>query len=149
MFDKIGKSLNTIGDKLTEAKTKVIESIPEVDYDFITKKLNDLGYKTPKIEIHLTLPPAVLLEIDLNKSLIDNVARDKILNEDKDDESYRTLRKILQGLDQAAKMSNKIKISNKKLSRVIVEGSLIPSIRLVYLDDNIQPELYQRDFNNG
>lgn len=149
MFDKIGKSLNTIGDKLTEAKTKVIESIPEVDYDFITKKLNDLGYKTPKIEIHLTLPPAVLLEIDLNKSLIDNVARDKILNEDKDDESYRTLRKILQGLDQAAKMSNKIKISNKKLSRVIIEGSLIPSIRLVYLDDNIQPELYQRDFNNG
>ncbi len=149
MFDKIGKSLNTIGDKLTEAKTKVIESIPEVDYDFITKKLNDLGYKTPKIEIHLTLPPAVLLEIDLNKSLIDNVARDKILNEDKDDESYRTLRKILQGLDQAAKMSNKIKISNKKLSRVIIEGSLIPSVRLVYLDDNIQPELYQRDFNNG
>lgn len=149
MFDKFGKGLDIIGDKLTEAKTKVINSIPEVNYDFITKKLNDLGYKTPKIEIHLTLPPAVLLEIDLNKSVIDNIAKDKILNEEKDDESYRVLRKILQGLDQAAKMNNKIKINNKKLSRVVVEGSLIPSIRLIYLDDNIQAELYQRDLNKG
>lgn len=142
------KHIDKIGDKLTEIKGNVLDFVPEVDFDFITKKLNDLGYKTPKIEIHLTLPPAVLLEIDLDKSVIDKVSQDEILKEDKDDENHKTLKKILVGLEQAAKMKDKIKISNKKLSRVIVEGSLIPSIRLVYLDETVNASLYQRDENS-
>lgn len=140
MLDSLTKK---IGDKLTSAKGELLGMIPEVDFDFITKKLNDLGYKTPKIEIRLTLPPSVFIEIDLDNSVIKEIGEMP-----EDTETERTLVKILKGLEYAAKMKNKIKISNKKLSRVIVEGSLIPSVSLVYLDEEVSKEVYLRDFNS-
>lgn len=140
MLDSLTKK---IGDKLTSAKGELLGMIPEVDFDFITKKLNDLGYKTPKIEIRLTLPPSVFIEIDLDNSVIKEIGEMP-----EDTETERTLVKILKGLEYAAKMKNKIKISNKKLSRVIVEGSLIPSVSLVYLDEEVSKESYLRDFNS-
>lgn len=140
MLDSLTKK---IGDKLTSAKGELLGMIPEVDFDFITKKLNDLGYKTPKIEIRLTLPPSVFIEIDLDNSVIKEIGEMP-----EDTETERTLVKILKGLEYAAKMKNKIKISNKKLSRVIVEGSLIPSVSLVYLDEEVKKESYLRDFNS-
>ncbi len=140
MLDSLTKK---IGDKLTSAKGELLGMIPEVDFDFITKKLNDLGYKTPKIEIRLTLPPSVFIEIDLDNSVIKEIGEMP-----EDTETERTLVKILKGLEYAAKMKNKIKISNKKLSRVIVEGSLVPSVSLVYLDEEVKKESYLRDFNS-
>lgn len=85
----------------------------------------------------------MFIEIDLDNSVIKEMGEMP-----EDTETERTLVKILKGLEYAAKMKNKIKISNKKLSRVIVEGSLIPSVSLVYLDEEVSKEVYLRDFNS-
>ena len=42
-------------------------------------------------------------------------------------------------------MNNKIKLKNKVLSRVLIEGSIIPSVKLIYLDKDIISETYLRD----
>lgn len=140
-----------VGDKISEVKESVMEYIPEVDFDIIVNKLQYCGYKVPKVEIKLTIPPAVLLEIDLEKSIIDKLHKENIEKEisfkEDETETNKVLYKILQGLDYAAKMNNKVKISGKKLSRVVIEGSIIPSVKLIYLDDNLNKELYLRDQN--
>ena len=76
--------------------------------------------------------------------------QDKIINDidfknKEETETNKVLVKILQGLEYAAKMNNKIKLKNKVLSRVLIEGSIIPSVKLIYLDKDIISETYLRD----
>ena len=151
MIEKIFNKFEQVGDKASEIKGKLLDYIPETNFDFIEDKLISLGYKIPKIEIKLSIPPAVSLEIDLNNSIINELSKYKLmkdLNENKsDNDSNFVLLKILQGLDYAAKVNNKINFKNKKLSRVLIEGSLIPTVKLIYLDKDIVSETYLRDKN--
>lgn len=141
-----------IGNKASEIKGNLLDFIPEADYDYISNTLLQLGYKVPKIEIKLSIPPSISLEIDLDNSLINELEKKQIENSievdsPKETETNKILFKILQGLEYAAKVNKKVKLSNKRLSRVIVEASLIPSVKLVYLDEEVIASSYLRDEN--
>ena len=117
---------------------------------YIETKLTNIGYKIPKLEIKISIPPSISLEIDLDKSIVNKLEQDKIINDidfknKEETETNKVLVKILQGLEYAAKMNNKIKLKNKVLSRVLIEGSIIPSVKLIYLDKDIISETYLRD----
>ena len=152
IFEKGTEVYEKIGNKASELKGNILDFIPEADYDYISNTLLKLGYKVPKIEIKLSLPPSISLEIDLDNSLINELEKKQIedsieVDSPKETETNKILFKILQGLEYAAKVNKKVKLSNKRLSRVIVEASLIPSVKLVYLDEDVIASSYLRDEN--
>ena len=142
--------VDSIGDGLSKIKENALDYVPEIDFDYIETKLTNIGYKIPKLEIKISIPPSISLEIDLDKSIVNKLEQDKIINDidfknKEETETNKVLVKILQGLEYAAKMNNKIKLKNKVLSRVLIEGSIIPSVKLIYLDKDIISETYLRD----
>lgn len=149
--EKITDTTEKIGNIGSNIKESLLDYIPEMNVDFIEDKLTTLGYSVPKVEIKLSLPPAISLEIDLDRSVIDQCAKEKIQNdinyETEENENNKILVKILQGLDYAAKVNDKVKFKNKKLSRVLIEGSIIPTVKLIYLDQNVNADIYLRDRN--
>lgn len=135
---------------MSKIKENALDYVPEIDFDYIETKLTNIGYKIPKLEIKISIPPSISLEIDLDKSIVNKLEQDKIINDidfknKEETETNKVLVKILQGLEYAAKMNNKIKLKNKVLSRVLIEGSIIPSVKLIYLDKDIISETYLRD----
>lgn len=152
LFKKGTDAFEKVGNNLAEMKNKVLDFVPSCDFGYIEDKLVNLGYIVAKIEIKLTIPPAVSMEIDLEQSVIDKLNKEKLMSEiniDKHDETEdnKILYKILQGLDYAAKINDKVKFKNKKLSRVLIEGSLIPTVKLIYLDSEVNSNNYLRDKN--
>ena len=150
LFDKGMGVVDSIGDGLSKIKENALDYVPEIDFDYIETKLTNIGYKIPKLEIKISIPPPISLEIDLDKSIVNKLEQDKIINDidfknKEETETNKVLVKILQGLEYAAKMNNKIKLKNKVLSRVLIEGSIIPSVKLIYLDKDIISETYLRD----
>ncbi len=150
LFDKGMGVVDSIGDGLSKMKENALDYVPEIDFDYIETKLTNIGYKIPKLEIKIFIPPSISLEIDLDKSIVNKLEQDKIINDidfknKEETETNKVLVKILQGLEYAAKMNNKIKLKNKVLSRVLIEGSIIPSVKLIYLDKDIISETYLRD----
>lgn len=150
LFDKGMGVVDSIGDGLSKIKENALDYVPEIDFDYIETKLTNIGYKIPKLEIKISIPPSISLEIDLDKSIVNKLEQDKIINDidfknKEETETNKVLVKILQGLEYAAKMNNKIKLKNKVLSRVLIEGSIIPSVKLIYLDKDIISETYLRD----
>ncbi len=150
LFDKGMGVVDSIGDGLSKMKENALDYVPEIDFDYIETKLTNIGYKIPKLEIKISIPPSISLEIDLDKSIVNKLEQDKIINDidfknKEETETNKVLVKILQGLEYAAKMNNKIKLKNKVLSRVLIEGSIIPSVKLIYLDKDIISETYLRD----
>lgn len=137
-IDKISATYDSMEDKLSKLKDKALDYIPDINIDQIEEKLELIGYRIPRVEIAVTIPPRIAFEIDLNKSIIDKKIQDSILQEDIDLTSnnitHRVLVKIIQGLDSAIKLKDKLHFSNKELSRVSIEGSLIPTVKLIYLD---------------
>ena len=150
LFNKGMGVVDSIGDGLSKMKENALDYVPEIDFDYIETKLTNIGYKIPKLEIKISIPPSISLEIDLDKSIVNKLEQDKIINDidfknKEETETNKVLVKILQGLEYAAKMNNKIKLKNKVLSRVLIEGSIIPSVKLIYLDKDIISETYLRD----
>ena len=150
LFDKGMGVVDSIGDGLSKMKENALDYVPEIDFDYIETKLTNIGYKIPKLEIKISIPPSISLEIDLDKSIVNKLEQNKIINDidfknKEETETNKVLVKILQGLEYAAKMNNKIKLKNKVLSRVLIEGSIIPSVKLIYLDKDIISETYLRD----
>lgn len=150
LFDKGMGVVDSIGDGLSKIKENALDYVPEIDFDYIETKLTNIGYKIPKLEIKISIPPSISLEIDLDKSIVNKLEQNKIINDidfknKEETETNKVLVKILQGLEYAAKMNNKIKLKNKVLSRVLIEGSIIPSVKLIYLDKDIISETYLRD----
>ena len=144
MFNKIiengQKILDSTEDKISKVKDKVIDYIPDINIDYIEEKLEYIGYRIPRVEISITIPPRISFEIDLEKSNIDDLRKKEIeedidIFENEEVISDRILVKIIQGLDSAIKLKEKIKFKSKKLSRINVEGSIIPTVTLVYLDN--------------
>ena len=150
LFDKGMGVVDSIGDGLSKMKENALDYVPEIDFDYIETKLTNIGYKIPKLEIKISIPPSISLEIDLDKSIVNKLEQNKIINDidfknKEETETNKVLVKILQGLEYEAKMNNKIKLKNKVLSRVLIEGSIIPSVKLIYLDKDIISETYLRD----
>ncbi len=137
-IEKISATYDLMEDKLSKLKDKALDYIPDINIDQIEAKLESIGYRIPRVEIAVTIPPRIAFEIDLNKSIINKEVQDSILKEDIDltsnDITHRVLVKIIQGLDSAVKLKDKLHFSNKELSRVSIEGSLIPTVKLIYLD---------------
>ena len=136
------KAIDIAEDKISHAKDKLFEYVPELDIDKVERSLEQIGYRIPRVEIALTIPPRIAMEIDLNKSQVNKEVKDQILNqtdvtgeENDSDITDRVIVKIIQGLDAAVKMKDKLHFKNKKLSRVVVEGSLIPTVKMIYLDE--------------
>jgi hypothetical protein len=137
LFDKASKVFDKAEDKISKLKDQALDYIPEINIDYIETSLNNIGYTIPRVEIAITIPPRIAFEIDLDKSVVDQIAKNKILEQDihenQEDISNRVLVKIIEGLDSAIKLRDKLKFKNKHLSRVSVEGSMIPTIKLIYL----------------
>lgn len=143
MVDKFLKTVDKIEDTISKKKDQLLGYIPEIDIDKIEEQLEDIGYNIPRVEISLTIPPRIGFEINLENSIIDQNKKEKILSEealdqDEDNISRRVLIKIVQGLDTAIKLKKKLKFRNKELSRILVEGSMIPTVKLIYLDPKEQ-----------
>ncbi len=138
IFSKVGEVIDNLEHKASQVKDSLVDMIPEINIDLIEEKLEFIGYRIPRVEIAVTIPPRIAFEIDLEKSIIDPLKQEAILKESFDlnnnDITQRVLVKIIQGLDSAFKLREKLHFKNKKLSRISIEGSLIPTVKLIYLD---------------
>lgn len=138
MFSKVGEVMDSLENRASQIKDNLVDMVPEINIDLIEEKLEFIGYRIPRVEIAVTIPPRIAFEIDLVKSVIDPLKQEAILNESfnlsNNDITQRVLIKIIQGLDSAFKLREKLHFKNKKLSRISVEGSLIPTVKLIYLD---------------
>lgn len=142
-INKVTDTVDSIENKASEIKDNIMDLIPEIDFEFIEKELEFIGYSITKLEIAITVPPRMSMEIDLEKSNINidkqnNIKEEiNVLEENKKDNiSKKVLYKIIQGLESAIKFKEKLKFKNKELSRVKVEGSMIPTVTLIYLNKN-------------
>lgn len=118
---------------INKAKEKISLTVDNLKNDmeenlsYVEEKLSIIGYKISIIEISITIPPRFSFEIDVVHSIIDKELKENILKESKP-----ILKAIIIGLDKAFDMEKTISFKNKILSTIIVEGSLIPTIKLVY-----------------
>lgn len=144
IFQKGVELYDKTEDKISKIKDKALEYVPEIDIDKIERELIKIGYNVPRVEIAITIPPRIAFEIDLNKSKVNEAKKETLLkenediHEDQDNITNRALVKIIQGLDAAIKLKDKLKFKDKELSRVSVEGSMIPTIKLIYLSKEEQ-----------
>jgi len=149
IFDNIGIALDKTEDKISKIKDKAFEYVPEIDIDKLEENLENIGFKIPRVEIALTIPPRIAFEIDLEKSIIDKVKEqeflDKQIDLENNDITERATIKVIQGLNQALKLRNKLKFKNKTLSRIQVEGSLIPTVKMIYLSKEEKLIEYKKD----
>ena len=140
IIDKAGNIIDKAEDHISKIKDKALDYVPEINVDYIEERLEIVGYKIPRVEISITIPPRISFEIDLDKSVINEIEKQNLLDsidihEDQDNISNRVIVKIIEGLDSAIKLKEKLKFKNKQLSRISIEGSLIPTIKLIYLNE--------------
>lgn len=118
-FKKAKDQLSAVVDNLTDVAEDKMSDIED--------KLSEIGYKITTIDISVTIPPRFSFEIDAVHSIIDQELKTNILKD-----SSPVLKAIILGIDKAFDMEKTISFKNKILSTVIVETSLIPTIKLVY-----------------
>jgi len=138
MFKKITDTIeNALNDSLECAKGTFIP-----DISFIQRSLEELGFVISEVEIALSIPPRFSLTIDLDNSNVSDNLEDELTVllekiEESEDEELSTVTRILfksivKGLEEALERRSNFQIFEKRLSEIIIEGSIIPSVRLVY-----------------
>jgi hypothetical protein len=125
MFNIVPEAVKMIHE--AEKKIKSTSDNIKEEISDIEEKLSIIGYKITTIEVSITIPPRFSFEIDAVHSIIDKELKDNILKESKP-----ILKAIIIGLDKAFDMEKTISFNHKILSTIIVETSLIPTIKLIY-----------------
>lgn len=125
------KTTQTIGNGFDTIKS----TINDFSIENIEKKLEWVGYNISKVEVSITLPPRILFQIDIEKSLVNIQNKEEALSNNKNNDDM-IVSKIIQGIEKALDLKGKIKFNSKELSYLEIEVSLIPTIKLIYLDKN-------------
>lgn len=140
MLDKTKKIINETKEKLENinetiinASSNFINEIKDFSVSNIEQKLSYIGYNISKVEISVTLPPRILFQIDIDKTKINQEKEEEVLNTENNNDLI-IISKIIKGIKKALNMKDNIKFNSKELKYLEVEISLIPTVKLVYLD---------------
>lgn len=141
ILDKSKKCIKDNVEKIQELNNKIVDNTNNMfssikssfNIENIEKKLEYIGYDISKVEISLTIPPRILFQIDLNKSNL-NLEKQNEIFEENESNDLLIIKKIIDGINQALDLKEKIIFNSKELKYLEIEVSLIPTIKLVYLD---------------
>lgn len=126
--DSTFKRLGGLGKKIKESLNDVTEfALSEFDFVEIEKKLEQIGYKINSIEVTVSVPPRAAFEIDISESKLNETVKKEIV-----ESSGLLLKAIISTLDNALSFQEKIKFKHKNLDKMILDISIIPTVKFVY-----------------
>lgn len=133
IFNKANEIKEKVGENISNTIDKGLDFIPDFSIDTVENKLEETGYKITRVEVEIGIPPMVTFEVDLNNSNIDDLKKEKLLEEDNNNIiEEMILNKIVQGIERAKKLDRKFDFKNKKLSSIEIDVTIKPAFRLIY-----------------
>lgn len=133
MFNNTKEKIENINETIINKTNNIIGEIKGFSISNIESKLEYIGYNISKVEISITLPPRIMFQIDLEKSKLDLEKEKELLKEEKTND-LMIIEKIIAGINKALDLKEKVIFNSKELKYLEIEVSLIPTIKLVYLD---------------
>lgn len=122
----IPKHIKELNKNVSNAFKKAKDSFSE-EVVSIEEKLSLIGYKVSSVELSLTIPPRFAFEIDAVHSCLNKEIKEIMLKN-----ASPLLKGIILALDNIFDVEKKVSFKNKVLSTVVIEGSLIPTVKLIY-----------------
>jgi hypothetical protein len=135
MLDNLKNGIKDLKGKVSENLDENIEDIlSKIDFIYIEEKLEKIGLITKEIQLSMTIPPKASLELDLENSKIKEDKKLKVAEKLSEELNVNNIiiLSVLKALDQADNINRKILFKNKVLAGIIIEGSMIPEVKLVY-----------------
>ena len=116
--DKVGDPSSRVGDAILDVVNNLNDSLPH---------LAKAGYNLDELEIEIGVPPKLIPHFTLDETLFENTGQ--VLTDLKGNAIGSAL---LKALLKSADLQGKIVINGMSFSRVEIELSLVPAVRLCY-----------------
>ena len=116
--DKVGDPSGRVGDAILDVVNNLNDSLPQ---------LAKAGYTMDELEIEIGVPPKLIPHFTFDKTLVGNTGQ--VLT---DLEGNAIGSALLKALLKSADLQGKIVINGMSFSRVEIELSLVPAVRLCY-----------------
>ena len=116
--DKVGDPSGRVGDAILDVVNNLNDSLPH---------LAKAGYNLDELEIEIGVPPKLIPHFTLDETLFENTGQ--VLT---DLEGNAIGSALLKALLKSADLQGKIVINGMSFSRVEIELSLVPAVRLCY-----------------
>jgi hypothetical protein len=116
--DKVGDPSGRVGDAILDVVNNLNDSLPH---------LAKAGYTMDQLEIEIGVPPKLIPHFTFDKTLVENTGQ--VLT---DLEGNAIGSALLKALLKSADLQEKIVINGMSFSRVEIELSLVPAVRLCY-----------------
>ena len=116
--DKVGDPSSRVGDAILDVVNNLNDSLPH---------LAKAGYNLDELEIEIGVPPKLIPHFTLDETLFENT--EQVLTDLKGNAIGSAL---LKALLKSADLQGKIVINGMSFSRVEIELSLVPAVRLCY-----------------
>ena len=125
LFDKIKDS----GGKLSNLKDTGVEKVKSTLKDFETALpiIKKAGYNLNELNVGVGLPPSIIASFSIKKVSEKeySAALDEI-------DSNKVGKAVLNALNSASKMKEKLEIKSMTMNEIHVEIGLIPKVNLIY-----------------
>ena len=115
---KVGDPSGRVGDAILDVVNNLNDSLPQ---------LAKAGYTMDELEIEIGVPPKLIPHFTFDKTLVENTGQ--VLT---DLEGNAIGSALLKALLKSADLQGKIVINGMSFSRVEIELSLVPAVRLCY-----------------
>ena len=125
LFDKIKDS----GEKLSNLKEVGVEKVKSTlkDFENALPIIKKAGYNLNELNVGVGLPPSIIASFSIKKVSEKeySAALDEI-------DSNKVGKAVLNALNSASKMKEKLEIKSMTMNEIHVEIGLIPKVNLIY-----------------
>ena len=125
LFDKIKDS----GEKLSNLKDTGVEKVKSTlkDFENALPIIKKAGYNLNELNVGVGLPPSIIASFSIKKVSEKeySAALDEI-------DSNKVGKAVLNALNSASKMKEKLEIKSMTMNEIHVEIGLIPKVNLIY-----------------
>ena len=125
LFDKIKDS----GGKLSNLKDTGVEKVKSTlkDFENALPIIKKAGYNLNELNVGVGLPPSIIASFSIKN--VSEKEYDAALNEI---DSNKVGKAVLNALNSASKMKEKLEIKSMTMNEIHVEIGLIPKVNLIY-----------------
>ena len=125
LFDKIKDS----GGKLSNLKDTGVEKVKSTlkDFENALPIIKKAGYNLNELNVGVGLPPSIIASFSIKN--VSEKENDAALDEI---DSNKVGKAVLNALNSASKMKEKLEIKSMTMNEIHVEIGLIPKVNLIY-----------------
>ena len=125
LFDKIKDS----GEKLSNLKDTGVEKVKSTlkDFENALPIIKKAGYNLNELNVGVGLPPSIIASFSIKN--VSEKENDAALDEI---DSNKVGKAVLNALNSASKMKEKLEIKSMTMNEIHVEIGLIPKVNLIY-----------------